>query len=166
MASASADLSYPKKIVPRFAWTFQWLGALAAIAVLVLSFVVTSNGFFWLVMPLVCMVYLLVTIVLCVRPPGILLYADHMIVRQLRRNRRIARHDVRSVFLQLPKRVIGTEAPNSRYRHVEIAIWLEGREYVIPMIWCDRLLGVLTPKEAQSAKSTIEGWIRSDHAPD
>ncbi len=48
--------------------------------------------------------------------------------------------------------------PHSKNRRVEIVIWDNGKAYIIPIFWCDRLLGLMTLREAQDAKARIDAW--------
>jgi hypothetical protein len=149
------------KIIPRAAWKLQVAGVLLFGGLLAGSLLVRDPSKFWFFGPisqLIYVVFLVGTLVLCVRPPGVILRDDEMIVRQFTRNRHVDRRNVRKVLFELPRRVIGGEVPNSQFRRVEIVIWDNGKEYVIPLAWSDRLLGLMTRPEAQEAKATLEKW--------
>jgi hypothetical protein len=157
VATRRGDLT----IIPRFAWKLQGIGVVLFGGLLAGSLLVKDPTRIQLFGPIQQLLYVLffaATLVLVVRPPGVVLREDEMIVRQFGRSRHVERRNVREVMFELPGRIIGGENPRSKYRHVEVVIWDHGREYVIPIVWCQWLLGLMTPQEAQEAKATIDAW--------
>ena len=149
------------KIVPRFAWKMLGLGVLLFGGLLAGSLLVNDPSkftFFGPVQQVIDVLFLAVAFLICVRPPGVILRENEMIVRQFLRNRHVERRNVREVLFENPGRVIGGDNPRSKNRLIEIVIWDKGKEYVIPLVWCQRLMGLMTPQEAQHAKATLDGW--------
>jgi hypothetical protein len=149
------------RIIPRFAWKLQGLGVLLFGALLAGSLLVSNPSRFTFFGPIEQLLYVLffvVTLALCLRPPGVILRENEMVVRRFGRSRHIERRNVREVLFELPTNAIGAELRRSKYRHVEIVVWENGIEHVIPIVWCDRLMGLMTPQEAQEAKATLDAW--------
>ena len=159
MATAARERGV--KIIPRFAWKLQGLGIVLFGGLLAGSLLVKDPSKITLFGPIQQLIYVLffaMTLVIFVRPPGVVLRDNEMIVRRFGRNRHVERRNVREVLFEPPGRVIGGDNPRSKFRHVEVVIWDSGKEYVIPLVWCQRLMGLMTPQEAQLAKATLDAW--------
>ena len=54
--------------------------------------------------------------------------------------------------------MIGGDSPSGN-RWIAVVIWNAGVEVIIPIIWCQSILGLFRPPEAQAVKDKIEAWI-------
>src|SRR5579863_7580689 len=90
----------PIKIVPRFAWMLQGFGVVLFGGLLAGSLLVNHPSRFTYFGPIFQPIYVaffVITIVLCRRPPGLILYGGEMVVRQFLRKRHVTRKNVRDV---------------------------------------------------------------------
>ncbi|MGO8825649.1 MAG: hypothetical protein ACLQU9_10475 [Acidimicrobiales bacterium] len=157
-ASSSRDSKKIDTIYPWTAWAHQALGGAIAVAMIMVELVANPDDFFWPVAAAVGALYILVTIALCLRPPGVELFDDEILVRQFGHGLRIDRTHVQEPMLVRSQRVVGGDSPSTS-RHLRLVVSINGVERDIPAVWCDSLLGRLTAHEAEVAESKIRQWM-------
>jgi hypothetical protein len=159
-SSSGQDIRKIDAIYPRTAWAHQALGGAIAVVFIVVEVSRNPDDFFWPVAAAIWATYLLVTIVLCLRLPGVELFDGEILVRQFGHGLRLDRKHVQEPILVRSQRVIGGES-SSTSRHLRLIVSIDGVERDLPAIWCDSLLGRLTAREAEVAESKIRQWM--DH---
>lgn len=158
MRYSGADL----RIYPRSATVLNGLGAVALLIVIVVTIATHPRTSFWQVVSIIGVIYLAITIVTVVRPPGVVALGDHLLVRRLGSPVSIPRSELRQVLLRHSRRVIGGESPSAS-RHVFLVIGKDSAgESVIPLVWCDRWLGRLSAREAETASRQLDSWMHFD----
>jgi hypothetical protein len=147
------------KIYPRSTWVLNLLGLVAASAIIVLTVVTHPRGFFWHVAPITCAIYLVITLLTVVRPPGVVAQGDRLILRRFGRSRSIPRKELRQVIVRPMRRVIGGES-RSQNRHIFLVVGRDSaNESVLPLVWCDVWLGRLNAQEAAQANQLLTAWM-------
>jgi hypothetical protein len=157
-SSSKRDAGKRETISPRTAWAAQAVGVAIAIVVIVVELVANPDDFFWPVVAVIWTLYLVLTIALCLRPPGVHLLDDELLVRQFGRPLHIPRRHLQEALLVRSTRVIGGESSTTS-RHLRLIVSLDGIERDIPAMWYDAFLGRLTAHEAEVAISKIRRWM-------
>jgi len=144
-------------IFPKTAWVHQAIGVVLSLVLIVFTLVRSPTGFFWAVVPIICALYLAVTVVLCIRPPGVYLLPDAIVVRRFGHKLCIDRKEFCESLFTHSERVIGGQSPTSS-RHLSFVISQNGTEKTINAMWCDALLGRLSATEVALAGTELDTW--------
>jgi hypothetical protein len=149
------------KLVPKNTWLINALGAVFFLGVIIATVVTGTSTFPAVSASVVGVPYLLWFAVICVRPPSVRVYDDHLVIAQVARSRTVGRKDFCSVGLEQAQRVIGGES-NSSNKHVFISYYDSGSLITVPAIWCDRSMGLLTQPEWQRFNAVLTMWAKGE----
>jgi hypothetical protein len=139
------------------------LGCVLALVFIVVELVANPDDYFWPFMSIVGAVDLLVTIVVCLRPPGVQLRPDEMVVRRFGRSLPVHRKHLRSRYWCTCRESWEGES-HSDARWLRFVVAMEGVEREVPAMWREYFLGRLSAREAEAADSKIKAVGKRDHS--